>query len=93
MINIAPLEAFLKDSGHLRAKQYLRYQQVAKTLVRQCTNPSSKGWCWKAAGARIFPAIMITVEESDFCNMYQEASKPTAAGNFEQPQNSIVNLR
>lgn len=35
---------------------------------------------------------MITVEKSDFYNMYREDSKPTAAGNFEQPQNSIVNL-
>lgn len=35
---------------------------------------------------------MITVQGRDFCNMYQEDLKPTAAGNFEQPQNSIVNL-
>lgn len=43
------------------------------------------------AGAKILPAIMIT-GGSDFCNSYQEDSKPTAAVNFEQPQNSIANL-
>lgn len=54
--------------------------------------PGSDRQHWKAGGAKIFPAIMITVEESGFCNVYPEDSKPTAAGNFEQPQNSVVNL-
>lgn len=43
------------------------------------------------AGAKILPATMIT-GGSDFCNSYQEDSKPAAAVNFEQPQNSIANL-
>lgn len=54
--------------------------------------PGSDRQHWKAGGAKIFPAIMITGEESGFCNVYPEDSKPTAAGNFEQPQNSVVNL-
>ena len=39
MINIALPEAFQKDSAHLCAKQYLRCQQGAETLVHQCTKP------------------------------------------------------
>lgn len=61
MINIVPLEAFLMDSGHLHAKQYLRYQQVAKALVNQLTNPSSKRMVLESSQGQDIPCY------NDYC--------------------------